>query len=405
LSVQVRTVNLNNDMSMMDGNMIDSNSFNNPQSPLEMKPDTSGLLVQSPASTSFMGFPGGGGAGSPKSYPPSHPLARAKHMCSICGDKASGKHYGVFSCEGCKGFFKRTVRKELSYACRENKNCLVDKRQRNRCQFCRYNKCIAMGMKREAVQEERSDKREKKGDKDDDLDTSLGLAPGDMPAERILEAELVCEKYESELSGGDLSADLQSKFKMAAEKQGNSLVEWAKQIPHFTELALDDQVALLKGGWNELLIMGFAHRSINIQDGIQLANGVIVSRENAYTSGLGDIFDRVLIELVSKLQEMQMDKTELGCLRSIVLFNPDVKGLKDIDRVEVLRERVYASLEEYTRSTHISETGRFAKLLLRLPALRSIGLKCMDHLFFYKIIAGESEGLDTYLLDLLNLNE
>ena len=112
----------------------------------------------------------------------------------------------------------------------------------------------------------------------------------------------------------------------------------------------------MKGGWNELLIMGFAHRSINIQDGIQLANGVIVSRENAYTSGLGDIFDRVLIELVSKLQEMQMDKTELGCLRSIVLFNPDVKGLKDIDRVEVLRERVYASLEEYTRyASAISE--------------------------------------------------
>ena len=132
----------------------------------------------------------------------------------------------------------------MSYACRENKNCLVDKRQRNRCQFCRYNKCIAMGMKREAVQEERSDKREKKGDKDDDLDTSLGLAPGDMPAERILEAELVCEKYESELSGGDLSADLQSKFKMAAEKQGNSLVEWAKQIPHFTSLAMDDQVSI-----------------------------------------------------------------------------------------------------------------------------------------------------------------
>ena len=100
-------------------------------------------------------------------------------------------------------------------------------------------------MKREAVQEERSDR--KKGDKtgEDDLDTSLGLAPGDMPAERILEAELVCEKYESELSGGDLSADLQSKFKMAAEKQGNSLVEWAKQIPHFTELALDDQVTPL----------------------------------------------------------------------------------------------------------------------------------------------------------------
>lgn len=59
------------------------------------------------------------------------------------------------SCEGCKGFFKRTVRKDLTYACREEKNCIIDKRQRNRCQYCRYQKCLTCGMKREAVQEER----------------------------------------------------------------------------------------------------------------------------------------------------------------------------------------------------------------------------------------------------------
>lgn len=59
------------------------------------------------------------------------------------------------SCEGCKGFFKRTVRKDLTYACREERNCIIDKRQRNRCQYCRYQKCLACGMKREAVQEER----------------------------------------------------------------------------------------------------------------------------------------------------------------------------------------------------------------------------------------------------------
>ena len=52
---------------------------------------------------------------------------------------------------------------------------------------------------------------------------------------------------------------------------------------------------------------------------------------------------------MTKMQEMTMDKTELGCLRAIVLFNPDVKGLQDINRVEQLRERVYATLEEYTR--------------------------------------------------------
>ncbi|XP_010023257.1 PREDICTED: retinoic acid receptor RXR-alpha-like, partial [Nestor notabilis] len=88
---------------------------------------------------------------------PAHPSGTmasfTKHICAICGDRSSGKHYGVYSCEGCKGFFKRTVRKDLTYTCRDNKDCLIDKRQRNRCQYCRYQKCLAMGMKREGKAE------------------------------------------------------------------------------------------------------------------------------------------------------------------------------------------------------------------------------------------------------------
>ena len=113
------------------------------------------------------------------------------------------------------------------------------------------------------------------------------------------------------------------------------------------------------------MIAGFCHRSIGIQngkqergivndsndydEGIQLASGVIVTRENAHASGMGEIFDRVLLQLVAKMGELCMDKAELGSLRAIVLFNPDVKGLKDVARVEKLRERVYVSLEEYSR--------------------------------------------------------
>ena len=76
-------------------------------------------------------------------------------LCAVCGDNAACQHYGVRTCEGCKGFFKRTVQKNAKYVCLADKGCPVDKRRRNRCQFCRYNKCMAMGMKREAVQEER----------------------------------------------------------------------------------------------------------------------------------------------------------------------------------------------------------------------------------------------------------
>ncbi|XP_029911532.1 nuclear receptor subfamily 2 group C member 2 [Myripristis murdjan] len=75
--------------------------------------------------------------------------------CVVCGDKASGRHYGAVSCEGCKGFFKRSVRKNLTYSCRSKQDCVINKHHRNRCQFCRLRKCLEMGMKTESVQSER----------------------------------------------------------------------------------------------------------------------------------------------------------------------------------------------------------------------------------------------------------
>jgi len=60
---------------------------------------------------------------------------------------AAGRHYGAISCEGCKGFFKRSIRKQLGYQCRGNRDCEVTKHHRNRCQYCRLQKCLAMGMR------------------------------------------------------------------------------------------------------------------------------------------------------------------------------------------------------------------------------------------------------------------
>jgi len=71
--------------------------------------------------------------------------------CIVCGDKSSGKHYGVLTCEGCKSFFKRSVRRNLTYTCRGSRNCPVDQHHRNQCQHCRLKKCLKVGMRREGL--------------------------------------------------------------------------------------------------------------------------------------------------------------------------------------------------------------------------------------------------------------
>nr|ASL70587.1 nuclear receptor [Brachionus plicatilis] len=66
--------------------------------------------------------------------------------CRICKSEATGIHYGVSSCEGCKGFFKRSLTRHKNYVCRENKDCSIFPKQRKKCKYCRWMACLKAGM-------------------------------------------------------------------------------------------------------------------------------------------------------------------------------------------------------------------------------------------------------------------
>ncbi|XP_055382463.1 protein ultraspiracle isoform X2 [Condylostylus longicornis] len=424
------------DISLLNGNSIESfspgpgspNSFATINSTLQ---SLNSSCAASPTGAGGNGgnqIGGNGGNNIPSQYPPNHPLSGSKHLCSICGDRASGKHYGVYSCEGCKGFFKRTVRKDLTYACREDKNCIIDKRQRNRCQYCRYQKCLAMGMKREAVQEERQRAAKVPQIKTEDIN-SITSSVRDLTIERIIDAE-----QQAEIISGDNAIPflrvgpnsmVQNEFRGAVShlcqmvnKQLYQMVEYARRMPYFSKLQLDDQVLLLKAGWNELLIANVAWRSIEyldlecLPDGSSdrrvplrqpqqmcLAQNFTYHRNSALQAGVAPIFDRILGELSVKMKRLNIDRSELSCLMAIILFNPDIRGLKCRQEVEVCREKIYACLDEHCRNEHPGDDSRFAQLLLRLPALRSISLKCLDHLFFFRLMGDKS--LEQSIVELL----
>ncbi|XP_076821453.1 uncharacterized protein LOC143468248 isoform X3 [Clavelina lepadiformis] len=79
--------------------------------------------------------------------------------CAVCGDKARWQHYGVLACEGCKGFFKRSVQRDAKYVCLGNKSCPIDKKTRTHCPHCRYQKCINVGMCKNVVRTDTTKRR------------------------------------------------------------------------------------------------------------------------------------------------------------------------------------------------------------------------------------------------------
>ncbi|XP_036274171.1 hepatocyte nuclear factor 4-alpha isoform X2 [Pipistrellus kuhlii] len=302
-------------------------------------------------------------------------------LCAICGDRATGKHYGASSCDGCKGFFRRSVRKNHMYSCRFSRQCVVDKDKRNQCRYCRLKKCFRAGMKKEAVQNERDRISTRRSSYEDSSLPSINA---------LLQAEVLSQQITSPVSGinGDIRAKKIASIADVCESMKEQLlvlVEWAKYIPAFCELPLDDQVALLRAHAGEHLLLGATKRSMVFKDVLLLGNDYIIPRHCPELAEMSRVSMRILDELVLPFQELQIDDNEYACLKAIIFFDPDAKGLSDPGKIKRLRSQVQVSLEDYINDRQYDSRGRFGELLLLLPTLQSITWQMIEQIQFIKL--------------------
>ncbi|XP_063709124.1 hepatocyte nuclear factor 4-gamma isoform X2 [Culicoides brevitarsis] len=310
------------------------------------------------------------------------------NYCAICGDRATGKHYGASSCDGCKGFFRRSVRKNHTYTCRFSRNCVVDKDKRNQCRYCRLRKCFKAGMKKEAVQNER-DRISCRRPSTEDNTKSNGLS-----VKFLLQAEVHSRNLGAVLddsSDHDLTNKKFAGINDVCESMKQQLlmmVEWAKSIPPFAELKLDDQVALLRAHAGENLLLGVSRRSMHLKDILLLGNNCIITKnahDHRASPNISQIGARILEELVSTMKEYALDESEMACIKALVFFDPNAKGLNEPDKIRALRHQILNNLEDYISDKLYDSRGRFGEILLLLPVLQSITWQMIQQIELAKI--------------------
>ncbi|XDA86867.1 hypothetical protein R6Z07F_016574 [Ovis aries] len=336
--------------------------------------------------------------------------------CRVCGDKASGFHYGVHACEGCKGFFRRTIRMKLEYEKCE-RICKIQKKNRNKCQYCRFQKCLALGMSHNAIRFGRMPEAEKRklvagltaneGSQHNPQVADLrafskhiysaylknfnmtkkkargiltGKASHTAPfvihdIETLWQAEkgLVWKQLVSSLPPyKEISVHVFYRCQCTTVETVRELTEFAKSIPSFSDLFLNDQVTLLKYGVHEAIFAMLA--SIVNKDGLLVANGTgFVTRE--FLRSLRKPFSDIIepkFEFAVKFNALELDDSDLALFIAAIILCGDRPGLMNVSQVEAIQDTILRALEFHLQANHPDAQYLFPKLLQKMADLRQL---------------------------------
>ncbi|XP_041976470.1 probable nuclear hormone receptor HR38 isoform X1 [Aricia agestis] len=317
-------------------------------------------------------------------------------LCAVCGDTAACQHYGVRTCEGCKGFFKRTVQKGSKYVCLAEKSCPVDKRRRNRCQFCRFQKCLAVGMVKEVVRTDSLKGRrgrlpsKPKCPQDSppsppiSLITALVRAHVDTsPDFSNLDYSQYREPNPMEPPMSDLEVIQQ--FYSLLSTSIDMIKIFAEKVPGFGELCPEDREQLFASARLELFVLRLAYRTRPEDTKLTFCNGLVLDKRQCQRS-FGDWLHAVL-DFSNTLHSMDIDISTFACLCALTLIT-ERHGLKEPHRVEQLQMKIIGCLRAHMPGGGAGAGAgapHFSRVLGALPELRSLSVQGLQRIFYLKL--------------------
>ncbi|KAM9321167.1 progesterone receptor [Gastrophryne carolinensis] len=319
-------------------------------------------------------------------------------ICLICGDEASGCHYGVLTCGSCKVFFKRAIEGQHNYLCAGRNDCIVDKIRRKNCPSCRLRKCCQAGM----VLGGRKFKKFNRLKPGRELDAIVLQRPTSLPVscqqaltQRIstgsaqeiqlipellqilqsIEPEVVYAGYDN--TQPQTSSSLLCSLNQLCERQMLCVVKWSKSLPGFRNLHIDDQIILLQNSWMSLMVFAMGWRSYKHVSGQMLyfAPDLILNEQRMKESSFYTLCVSMR-QLPEEFVKLQITHEEFLCMKALLLLNTiPLEGLKSQSHFDDMRSNYIRELAKAIGLRHkgvVASSQRFYQLTKVMDSMHEL---------------------------------
>uniref|UniRef100_A0A8C7B6U3 Nuclear receptor subfamily 1 group H member 3 n=1 Tax=Neovison vison TaxID=452646 RepID=A0A8C7B6U3_NEOVI len=281
------------------------------------------------------------------------PKMLGNELCSVCGDKASGFHYNVLSCEGCKGFFRRSVIKGARYVCHSGGHCPMDTYMRRKCQECRLRKCRQAGMREECVLSEEQIRLKKLKRLEEEQAQATSMPP------RVSSPPQVLPQLSPEQRG------MIEKL-VAAQQQCN-------------RRSFSDRLRVT------VMLLETSRRYNPGSESITFLKDFSYNREDFAKAGLQVEFINPIFEFSRAMNELQLNDAEFALLIAISIFSADRPNVQDQLQVERLQHTYVEALHAYVSIHHPHDRLMFPRMLMKLVSLRTLSSVHSEQVFALRL--------------------
>ncbi|KAK6973991.1 ecdysone-induced protein 78C, partial [Biomphalaria glabrata] len=318
------------------------------------------------------------------------------------------------------GFFRRSIQKQIEYRCLREGKCMVIRLNRNRCQYCRFKKCLAVGMSRDSVRYGRVPKRSKGQEEQSVSSSDSSQDQSALESKQLAIYDVILSISQAHHAHCAITEDksknivkrhatLMTKIQLPTGRLQftneeiemhrllmwqqlaalvtpsiHSVVEFSKRVPNFPDLSQDDQLILIKTGFFEIWLARMSRMILKEEDIIVFEDGSCIARQELAVVYSPD-FVTLLFEVASGFNLLNLNDTEIGLFTGIVLATSDRQGLSDSQSVERIQDRLVEALKLQVSRNHSTEENLFPSIIMKLPELRTLGSQHNDLLRWYRM--------------------